>query len=88
MTSREELIGKYVAIQCIEGATYTGKVEQYDDHLVLSESYIIIEWGTERGFGQLCLTGKTPETILGAAGTSYINTRSIIAIFPCSKPLC
>ena len=87
MESTEEIIGKYVAVRCSEGAAYTGKVERYDSHLVLTEAYNVIEWGTERGFGQLAVSGKTASTVLGACGTCFIPAHAVITIMPCKTQL-
>lgn len=85
--SRDELIGKYVAVRCSEAAAYTGKVARYDSHLVLTEAYNVIEWGTERGFGQLAVSGTTASTELGDCGTCFIPAHAVITIMPCKTPL-
>lgn len=87
MESIEEITGKYVIVRCSEGAAYTGKLDRYDSHLVLTEAYNVIEWGTERGFGQLAVSGKTASTVLGECGTCYIPAHAVITIMPCKTQL-
>lgn len=64
---------------------YLGDGEKVIDSLlgesiIIKNCYNITTWGTEKYIGQLCLTGKQPNTVLNYVGIITVPISKIIHI--------
>ena len=62
------------------GFVYVGDIEHDGEWCVITNAKNIRQWGTERGLGQLALTGPTDKTKLDAVGTVRVSARALISI--------
>lgn len=62
------------------GFVYVGDCAHDGDWLTITNARNIRYWGTERGLGQLALTGPTDKTKLDDAGTVRVPARALISL--------
>jgi hypothetical protein len=60
------------------GWVMIGDYSRNGDMVTLEDASIIRKWGTERGLGQLALTGPTKETILDICGFVELPLTSVV----------
>lgn len=69
----------YQIVVLDRGWVFVGRTEKGpDDTLLILDARNIRRWGTERGLGQLALTGPTSDTKLDPAGIVRAPNRAVI----------
>ena len=61
------------------GFVYVGSVEEFDDHILLTDASNIRKWGTTKGLGEL-VAGPTSDTVLDKVGTVKVPMRAVISL--------
>ena len=62
------------------GFVYVGDIEHDGEWCIITNARNIRYWGTERGLGQLALSGPTDKTILDNVGTVRVPARALISL--------
>jgi hypothetical protein len=62
------------------GWVFVGRVTEQPGSVSLTNADCIRRWGTERGIGQLALSGPTKTTKLDPAGTVTVPRTAIVAL--------
>lgn len=66
-------------IAVIEGGwVLAGHYSVKDEIVTLERSSVIQRWGTDKGLGQLCLTGPTNDSTIHPTGTAEVNQRAVL----------
>lgn len=76
---------KIVILQ--RGWVVIGRYSEDGEYGVLTDSYVIRNWGTNKGIGQLALEGKQSGTDLDKAGLIRFHKLTTIALIDCDKKL-
>ena len=62
------------------GFVYVGDIEHDGEWRIITNARNVRYWGTERGLGQLALTGPTAKTKLDNVGTVRVPARAVISL--------
>ena len=62
------------------GFVYVGDIDHDGEWCIITNARNIRYLGTERGLGQLALSGPTDKTILDNVGTVRVPTRALICL--------
>ena len=62
------------------GFVYVGDIEHDGEWCIITNARNVRYWGTERGLGQLALTGPTDKTKLDNVGTVRVPARAVISL--------
>ena len=68
-----------------KGFVYFGDLEFNGEYWILTNAKNIRHYGTERGLGQLALTGPTNETTLDPSGTVWFFPNALQQIMECNE---
>ena len=81
-------IGSEIKIVILQrGWVVIGKYEEDGEYGVLTGAYVIRNWGTDKGIGQLALNGKQNDTTLDKVGLIRFHKLTTIALIDCNKDL-
>ena len=61
------------------GWVFVGEYSAEGSAVKLTRASVVRVWGTDKGLGQLALSGPTPNTILDPCGVVEIPTASVVA---------
>jgi hypothetical protein len=67
------------------GWVMIGDYSRNGDTATLTNASVIRKWGTERGLGQIALTGTTKNTILDPVGIAEFPIASVITTIRCNS---
>ena len=65
------------------GWVMVGDFARQGDTATLKNASVIRRWGTEKGLGQLALSGPTSETKLDAIGEAEFPLTSVVSTIKC-----
>ena len=63
-----------------KGFVYVGTVSHDGDWCVIVDAKNIRYWGTQKGLGELALSGPTDKTKLDSVGTVRVPARSVVSL--------
>lgn len=69
------------------GWVFVGAVEELDNGFLISDASCIRVWGTERGLGQLALSGATSATVLEPCGEVFVTKGHFMFSIPSESDL-
>ena len=84
MEEKKALDGFGIAV-LDRGFVYVGDIEVYDDWCIITNAKNIRRWGTDKGLGQLALSGPQEKTALDEVGTVRSPMRAVISIIDSEK---
>lgn len=67
------------------GWSVVGQLEKDGDEYLLVNGSVIRRWGTEKGLGQLAMSGPLPETKLDPLPLTKFNKDRVIMILNCDE---
>lgn len=67
------------------GWVAVGKFNQVGEECTLNNAYVIRQWGTEKGLGQIAMDGPTSKTKLDKTGTMRFNKMTIVTRIDCNQ---
>jgi len=76
---KTSLVG-FAIVVLDRGFVYVGHTECDGDWCIITDAKNIRVWGTERGLGQLALSGPTDKTRLDAVGVVRAPMRAVISV--------
>lgn len=62
-----------------------GRYYEDGEMVILEDSYVIRRWGTEKGLGELAMSGKQSETVLDKVGTTKFHKLTSVYFIDCKK---
>ena len=65
------------------GWVMIGRYTKEEDTISLENAYVIRQWGTTKGLGELALDGKQSSTKLDKAGHVEFHVLTVIAVINC-----
>lgn len=69
----------------VNGWVFIGKTVIKEKTVILTDASVIRRWGTERGIGQIAISGPTKDTILDPLPRTEIQKASVIAVLDCEE---
>ena len=69
------------------GWVMIGNYSRDGDSARLTEAAVIRKWGTDKGIGQIALTGPTSETVLDPIGEAEFPLTSVVSTIKCKDLL-
>lgn len=79
--------GQKIILVLQQGFVFTGLVANPLEHptgtVCITDAACIRSWGTDRGLGQIALSGPTTSTVLDPVGTLTCPSRSEVFRLPC-----
>ena len=78
MNAKPSTLDKRIVILTY-GWVMIGEYDLSDTTVRLTNASVIRKWGTERGIGQIAISGPTKDTILDPCGTVEIPVASVVA---------
>jgi len=65
------------------GWVMIGRYTKVEDTITLENAYVIRQWGTTKGLGELALDGKQSSTKLDKAGRVEFHVLTVVATITC-----
>jgi hypothetical protein len=77
--------GEMAIVILQRGWVAVGVWHQDGDTCELTEASVIRYWGTDKGLGQLAISGPTNKTKLDKCGSMVFHKLAVVALMPTSK---
>jgi hypothetical protein len=77
---QKQILSGYAIVVADRGFVYIGDVEYTPEMCVVRNARNIRIWGTNRGLGQLALSGPTKDTVLDDVGVVRIPIHAVISL--------
>lgn len=65
------------------GWVFVGRLDSIGDDRVLTDAFVIRQWGTTKGLGEIAKGGPTSKTVLDPAGTVRFRALGAVATIDC-----
>lgn len=85
MTNTKQVLTDKRIVVLTYGWVMIGEYSRNGDTVTLNDASVIRRWGTDKGLGQLALTGPTDNTVLDPCGIAEVPLSSVVATIRCIK---